>query len=72
MAIVSATDDAGHGFADGNDGGGAVAAKMGELDGLEAHGDFLVYSWPAKALWLKQPANSSCAPSATRRRSLYA
>ena len=39
-------DDAGHGFVDGNDRGSAVAAKMGELDGLEAHGDFLIYSWP--------------------------
>lgn len=72
MTTVITTDDASYGFGDGNDGGGAVAAEVGELDGLEAHGDFLVYSWPAKALWLKQPANSSCAPSATRRRSLYA
>lgn len=52
MAIVIATDDAGHGFVDGNNSGGAVAAEMGELDGLEAHGDFLIYSWPAKAFWL--------------------
>ncbi|WXL26404.1 hypothetical protein WG219_02640 [Ectopseudomonas mendocina] len=52
MAIVIATDDAGHAFVDGNDRGGAVAAEMGELDGLEAHGDFLVYSWPEKAFWL--------------------
>jgi len=35
--------DAGYGFADGNDCGGAVTAEMGELDGLEAHGDFLIY-----------------------------
>lgn len=49
MTIVIATDDAGHGFVDGNDGGGAVAAEMRELDGLEAHGDFLIYSWPEKA-----------------------
>ena len=38
--------DAGYGFADGNDCGGAVAAKMGEFDGLETHGDFLIYNWP--------------------------
>ena len=54
MTIVIATDDAGHGFVDGNDGGGAVAAKVGELDGLEAHGDVLIYSWLAKALWLRE------------------
>ena len=52
MAIVIATDDAGHAFVDGNNRGGAVAAEMGELDGLEAHGDFLVYNWPEKAFWL--------------------
>ena len=50
--MIIAADDAGHGLVDGNDGGGAVTAKMGELDGLEAHGDFLVYSWPEKAFWL--------------------
>lgn len=49
MAIVIATDDAGHGFVDGNDGGFTVAAEMGELDGLEAHGDLLIYNWPEKA-----------------------
>ena len=46
MAIVITTDDAGHGFVDGNNRGGAVAAEMGELYGFEAHGDFLIYSWP--------------------------
>jgi hypothetical protein len=25
---------------------------MGEFDGLEMHGDFLVYNWPEKAFWL--------------------
>ena len=25
--------------------------EMGEPDGLEANGDFLIYSWPEKALW---------------------
>ncbi len=43
------TEDTGHGFVDGNDGGRAVAAEMGEFDRLEAHGDFLIYSWPEKA-----------------------
>ncbi len=43
MAIVIAADDAGHDFVDGYDRGGAVASKMAELDGLEAHGDFLIY-----------------------------
>ncbi len=52
MTIVISTDDAGHGLVDGNDGGGAVAAEMGEFDGLEMHGDFLVYNWPEKAFWL--------------------
>src|SRR5690606_4892304 len=44
---------------DGNDGGGTVAAKMGEFDGLKAHGDFLIYSWPEKAFWLSDlnPSN---------------
>ncbi|MNF88298.1 hypothetical protein D3C84_707900 [compost metagenome] len=40
FAIVIAAYDAGHGFVDGNDGGGAVAAEVGAFDGLEAHGDF--------------------------------
>jgi len=44
FALDIANYDAGYAFADGNDGGGAVAAKVGELDGLEAHGDFLIYS----------------------------
>lgn len=44
FALDIANYDAGYGFADGNDGGGAVAAKVGELEGLEAHGDFLIYS----------------------------
>ena len=48
-ALDIANYDAGYGFADGNDGSGTVAAEMRELDGLEAHGDFLIYSWPAKA-----------------------
>lgn len=52
MAIVIAADDAGHDFVDGYDRGGAVASKMAELDGLEAHGDFLIYSWPENAFWL--------------------
>lgn len=47
-------DEAGHGFVDGNDGGGTVAAKMAELDGLEAHVDFLIYSMPEKAFWLSE------------------
>ena len=47
-----AADDAGHGFVDGNDGGGAVATEVAELDGLKAHGDFLIYNWPEKAFWL--------------------
>lgn len=46
-------DEAGHGFVNGNDGGGTVAAEMGELDGLEAHEDILIYSWPEKPFWLK-------------------
>ena len=54
FAIVITTDDAGHGFVDWNDGGFAVAAKMGELDGLKAHADFLIYSWPEKAFWLRE------------------
>lgn len=49
FAIVITTDDAGHGFVDGNDSGGAIAAKMGELDGLEAHGDFPILSFPENA-----------------------
>src|SRR5690606_5343931 len=53
FAIVIAANDAGHGFVDRNDGGVAVATEMGELDGLETHGDFLIYSWPEKAFWLK-------------------
>ena len=53
MAIVIAADNASHGFVDGNDGGFTVAAEMGELDGLEAHGDILIYSWTEKAFWLK-------------------
>lgn len=48
-ALDIANYDAGYGSADGNDCGGAVAAEMGELDGLKAHGDFLIYSWPEKA-----------------------
>jgi hypothetical protein len=35
---------------------------MGELDGLEAHEDFLIYSWPEKAFWLSElsrPASSA-------------
>ncbi len=44
------TDNADHGLVDGNGGSDAVAAKMGELDGLEAHGYFLIYNWPEKAL----------------------
>ncbi|HGM4830743.1 TPA: hypothetical protein ACKP1E_003128, partial [Pseudomonas aeruginosa] len=55
MAIVITTDATGHGFVDGNNRGGAVAAKMAELDGFEAHGDFLIYSWPEKAAWLNAP-----------------
>lgn len=46
FAAVIAAFDAGNGFADGDNRGGAVAAEMGELDGLEAHWDFLIYSWP--------------------------
>jgi hypothetical protein len=49
LAIVIAADDASHGFVDGNDGGDTSTAEMGELDGLEAHGDFLIYSPPEKA-----------------------
>src|SRR5690606_40277212 len=44
LAILITTDDAGHGFVDENNRGGAVATEMAELDGLEAHGDFLIYS----------------------------
>ena len=46
FAAVIAAFDAGNGFADGDNRGGAVAAEMGEFDGLEAHWDFLIYSWP--------------------------
>ena len=46
MTTVITTDDASYGFVDGNNRGGAIATKMAELDGLEAHGDFLIYSWP--------------------------
>lgn len=46
MAIVITTDATGHGFVDGNNRGGAVAAEIGQFDGLKAHWDFLVYSWP--------------------------
>ena len=53
FALDIANYDAGYGFADGNDGGGAVTAKMGEFDGFEAHGDFLIYSWPENALLLR-------------------
>lgn len=49
FALDIANYDAGYGFADGNDGSGTVAAEMRELDGLEAHGDFLIYNWPEKA-----------------------
>lgn len=42
FAIVITADDAGHGFVDRNDGGVVVATEMGELDGLEAHGDHLI------------------------------
>ena len=58
FAIVIAADDAGHGFADGNNRGGAVATKMGEFDGLQTHGNFLIYSRPEKAFWLKDENKS--------------
>jgi len=38
----SELNDAGHGFVGGSNGSGTVAAKMGELHGLEMHGDFLI------------------------------
>lgn len=52
FAAVIAAFDAGNGFADGDNRGGAVAAEIYEFDGLEMHGDFLVYNWPEKAFWL--------------------
>lgn len=49
-ALIIEADTASHGSVNRNDSGGAVAAEMGELDRLEAHKDFLIYSWPEKAL----------------------
>lgn len=46
LTNVILTDDASYGCVGGNKRSGAVATKMGELDGLEAHGDFLIYNWP--------------------------
>ncbi|SER43384.1 hypothetical protein SAMN05216409_1219 [Pseudomonas lutea] len=37
-----------------------LTAEVSKFDGLKAHGDFLIYSWPENAFWLKD----SNAPSA--------
>lgn len=63
---VITTNDAGYGFVYGNDGSGAVTAEMGELDGLKAHGDFLIYSWPENAFWLRESNRGWAATNSQR------
>lgn len=58
--------DAGNGFVDGDNRGGAVAAEIYELDGLKAHGDFLIYSWPENAFWLRESNRGWAATNSQR------
>lgn len=59
LAAVTAADEAGHGFVDGNHGGGAIAAEWVRLLVLRRMGVFLIYSWPEKAFWLSEASRSA-------------
>lgn len=65
-ALIIEADTARNGSINRNDSGGTVAAEMGELDGLKAHGDFLIYSWPENAFWLRESNRGWAATNSQR------